>query len=175
MKYRKKPVVIEAFQWTRERRLDNKDWPWWLSQAWQKERDEVGAFYIGNHGLYVAGDDKEEVLIYTLEGSHQVKYGDFIIQGVKGELYPCREDIFAATYEVFDGAEKVAEAAGWSKLVVDRVQRTKEALRNLLHVLEQDGGFTPDKAPPEEDGPGEPWTAMERARKALADMAGNEP
>ena len=43
--YRKKPVVIEAFQITEETRNDNKDWPNWLNQAWNKDRKEEGAVY----------------------------------------------------------------------------------------------------------------------------------
>ena len=43
--------------------------------------------------------------ILTLEGEHLVNWGDYIIRGVKGELYPCKEDIFRATYENLDGTE----------------------------------------------------------------------
>jgi hypothetical protein len=41
----------------------------------------------------------EDLLIGTLEGTHRAKPGDWIIRGVKGELYPCKSDIFATTYE----------------------------------------------------------------------------
>lgn len=92
--FRKKPVVIEAFQMTRERRTDNRDWPNWLNLAWQRERDEVGALYPT-----LPGDGTGTLSINTLEGAHLVTFGDFIIQGVKGELYPCKPDIFEATYE----------------------------------------------------------------------------
>lgn len=94
MKYRKKPVVIEAFQMTKERRWDNSDWPVWLHQAWQKEPSEKGALFINPNC-----DENEELCIYTLEGDHDVNWGDFIIQGIKGEIYPCKPDIFEATYE----------------------------------------------------------------------------
>lgn len=43
--------------------------------------------------------DGEDLLIGTLEGAHRAIPGDWIIRGVKGELYPCKPDIFAATYE----------------------------------------------------------------------------
>lgn len=93
MKYRKKPVVIEAFQMTPERRMDNTDWPVWLGEAWQKEPTEQGA-------LRRTGSDLPDLLeIVTLEGVHLVSWGDYIIRGVHGELYPCKPDIFAATYE----------------------------------------------------------------------------
>lgn len=92
MKFRKKPVVIEAFQMTKERRKDNTDWPEWLNKAWNKPHNEAGA-------LYPNSDGSDELLIYTLEGLHRVSFGDWIIQGVQGELYPCKPDIFEATYE----------------------------------------------------------------------------
>ena len=96
MKYRKKPIVVEAFQMTIERRWDNSEWPEWLNQAWQKNPGDAGCLYISNHQ-----DENDDYLleIYTLEGIHLVCFGDFIIQGVKGELYPCKPDIFEETYE----------------------------------------------------------------------------
>jgi hypothetical protein len=93
-KFRKKPVVIEAFQMTEARRQDNSEWPEWLNQAWQKGRDETGAVAPATQGT---GDGL--LIIVTLEGDHLVSWGDWIIQGVKGELYPCKPDIFEATYE----------------------------------------------------------------------------
>jgi len=92
--YRKKPVVIEAFQMTPKRRTDNSDWPEWLNRAWNMERDEEGAVYPSVRGGVVC-----QLEIRTLEGAHLVSWGDFIIQGVHGELYPCKPDIFNATYD----------------------------------------------------------------------------
>lgn len=89
MKYRKKPVVIEAFQITEERRWDNSEWPNWLYQAWQKEHEEVGSFFPISTSLW----------IHTLEGNHLVSLNDYVIKGVQGELYPCKPDIFKMTYE----------------------------------------------------------------------------
>lgn len=91
-KFRKKPIVIEAFQMTLEQRDTNEDWPVWLHDAWNKEPGE-GALFLDRDSeerLYVLG---------TLEGVHRVTWGDWIIKGVKGELYPCKPDIFEATYE----------------------------------------------------------------------------
>lgn len=95
MKYRKKPVVIEAFQMTPDRRMDNSEWPKWLCEAWNGNTDEPGTLQRANRG-----DTLPDLLeIITLEGKHLVSWGDYIIRGVKGELYPCKPDIFAATYE----------------------------------------------------------------------------
>jgi len=93
VKYRKKPVVIEAFQMTRARRDDNSEWPEWLNFAWQKAP--------GEGALFPDTDDPtwDRLVIGTLEGVHRVQWNDWIIRGVKGELYPCKPDIFAATYE----------------------------------------------------------------------------
>ena len=97
MKFRKKPVVVEAFQMTRERRASNMEWPEWLRAAWQLERETPGSLYQTEEGT---GDGT--LSIYTLEGRHLVSFNDWIIQGVKGELYPCKPDIFEATYESVD-------------------------------------------------------------------------
>ncbi len=96
MKYRKKPVVVEAFQMTNERRSDNSEWPEWLHDAWNKTWPSVGA--VGSE-FFPNSDGSDRLVIYTLEGVHTVSWGDWIIQGVRGELYPCKPDIFEATYE----------------------------------------------------------------------------
>lgn len=95
MKYRKKPVVIEAFQITVETRNSNCDWPEWLHRAWQKEVKETGALYP----MYERPDD---LAIVTLEGLQRVTMNDYIIQGVMGEIYPCKPDIFELTYEAVE-------------------------------------------------------------------------
>ena len=72
MKFRKKPVVIEATQW----------------------------FKVGDHPAVKTDFLFEgKPYIHTLEGPHLVTPGDWIITGVKGEHYPCKPDIFEATYE----------------------------------------------------------------------------
>lgn len=95
MKFRKKPVVIEAFQMTQERRNDNSEWPNWLHRAWNIE---------GEGALFIDSDDPErqQLCIGTLEGVHRVLWNDWIIQGVKGELYPIKDDIFRQTYDAVD-------------------------------------------------------------------------
>lgn len=85
--YRKKPVVIEAFQWTGER--DKHEAPTWI----------VEAIRAGSVRFENTGTPRAALLIDTLEGTLRADPGDWIIQGVKGELYPCKPDIFAATYE----------------------------------------------------------------------------
>ncbi len=86
-KYRKRPVVIEAHQWFPQ---DNNPKPDWLAAA------------IREGSVYYQGGDDPYLTVETLEGDHRATPGDWIIQGVKGELYPCKPDIFAATYEAAD-------------------------------------------------------------------------
>lgn len=93
MKFRKKPVVIEAFQMTKGRRWDNSEWPNWLNQAWNID--------AGEGALFIDADDpkRERLVVGTKEGVHRISWDDWIIQGIQGELYPCKPDIFKATYE----------------------------------------------------------------------------
>lgn len=102
MKFRKKPVVIEAFQMTAARRWDNSEWPEWLNVAWNKEPFAEGAVFIDPSKINI---NKDLLLIGTLEGVHSVSWDDYIIQGVKGEIYPCKPDIFEQTYEPVEHPE----------------------------------------------------------------------
>ncbi len=82
-KFRKKPVVIEAFK------LAVDFIPDWFM-------DRVTTNEIILRGEY---RDLQYCEIKTLEGVMRGEKGDWIIQGVKGEIYPCKPDIFTATYE----------------------------------------------------------------------------
>lgn len=87
MKYRKKPVIIEAFQYDRD--FKDKDGKWYIPD-WAIDAYKNGTMLF---------KDAAELYIKTLEGDHHVSAGDYIIHGVNGELYPCKPDIFAKTYE----------------------------------------------------------------------------
>ena len=90
MKFAKKPVVIDAFQMTEERRYDNSEWPEWLHEAWNKS---------GEGSLYCV-DGGNPLFIGTKEGVMSVTFGDWIIQGIQGELYLIKNEIFLMTYEL---------------------------------------------------------------------------
>ena len=94
LKFMKKPVVIEAFQMTQERRRDKSEWPQWMHAAWMKDRTAPGSLYPTDKGT-----GGSSLSIGSLEGNMVVSWDDWIIQGVKGELYPCKPDIFEATYD----------------------------------------------------------------------------
>lgn len=86
-KFRKKPVVIEAFR-LNERGLIGEDWFWDAVT-----RNDIITHCFGKH--YPAPAWCE---IKTLEGTMIANSGDYIIQGVNGEIYPCKADIFQKTY-----------------------------------------------------------------------------
>ena len=75
-KFRKKPVIIEARQYTRN----------------ILESEKVAKWCNGKQ-------TDQGVIITTLEGEHLGEYGDWIIKGIAGEFYPCKPDIFDKTYE----------------------------------------------------------------------------
>lgn len=81
-KFRKKPVVIEAKRLTKA------------------NCDEVAEWCGASH-YWIGSDDSQflGLIVSTLEGEMQAGWGDWIIKGVKGEFYPCKPDIFEATYE----------------------------------------------------------------------------
>lgn len=82
MKYVKKPVVIDAIQWT------------------GANTQEIYDFCnSGRRDCHVIGDN---LMIKTLEGTMTASAGDYIIRGVHGEHYPCKPDIFAATYQAVE-------------------------------------------------------------------------
>lgn len=91
MKYRAKPVVIEAILFTKELALDcllnKKAGPFGLciSGEWNGVTKKLNDAYIG---------------IDTLEGTMRANLGDYIVKGIKGEFYPVKSDIFEEKYEV---------------------------------------------------------------------------
>lgn len=83
MKYRKKPVVIDAWRIS----FDMATRPMWVDRAFV---DNVIDWCSAGEGLYID----------TLEGHMRCSMGDWLIRGVKSELYACKPDIFEATYEL---------------------------------------------------------------------------
>lgn len=76
-KYVKKPIVVEAFKW-----MHDEVPKWWTEAKGIQIQVATGSAFIP-----------------TLEGMHEARPGDYIIQGIKGELYPCKPDIFKMTYD----------------------------------------------------------------------------
>lgn len=92
MRFRKKPIVIEAMQ------LNVKNC-------------EAIADWCGYKGMLIDYLSPKDNFMYidTLEGRMKANFGDWIIKGVKGEFYPCRNDIFEATYEAVTYGKTMSE------------------------------------------------------------------
>lgn len=88
-RFRKKPVVIEAVRYLGKGNMADRDVPEWL---WDALANKVAEPTNGT----------DPFIIHTLEGDHVCSPGDWIIRGVKGELYPCKPEIFEMTYEAVE-------------------------------------------------------------------------
>lgn len=90
-KFRKKPVVIEAIQWTGKNLLD-----------------VIRHTGLNPSATHFKWEEYEDIVrmnglkIFTLEGKMSAQIGDWIIKGVKGECYPCKPEIFEMTYERYE-------------------------------------------------------------------------
>jgi hypothetical protein len=99
MKYRKRPVIIEAIQWIGTGKnivdvynfLENKN----VSSGIDVEPEGKNFYIQFDNGTCQLGS----LIIKTLEGDMKANIGDYIIKGVNGEYYPCKPDIFEKTYE----------------------------------------------------------------------------
>lgn len=90
MKYRKKPVVIEAMKFSTNNEVDSPTMDKivnWINRG----KDECHAWH-----------NSTDIIIKTLEGEMKASVGDYIIRGVNGEFYPCKPDIFEKTYDKVD-------------------------------------------------------------------------
>lgn len=91
--YREKPVTVEAAHVSALVRAAEHKWlalPEWVRDAYEDAQLVL---------------TPEGILIRTLEGDMRAQLGDWLIRGVRGELYPCKPDIFAATYELADSTQ----------------------------------------------------------------------
>lgn len=102
-RYRKKPIVIEAIQWT------------------GKNLDELCFKFPECFGSAIIQNDRE-IVIKTREGNMIANIDDFIIKGIKGEFYPCKPDIFEATYEAEEKKDYLLNVA--------------ESLTNYINALD---------------------------------------
>ena len=95
-KYRKKPIEIEAFKWTGD--INQTEDPIWIVEAIKK-----GDAWVHEDSINGA----IEMRIKTLEGVMTANKGDYIIKGIKGEIYPCKSEIFEMAYEAAEKNELV--------------------------------------------------------------------
>lgn len=136
MKYRKKPVVIEAIKWNGTNVVEVYNFLENEHIVFQYEVKQEGKnFYIKfENGACKLGT----LMIKTLEGEHKASIGDYIIKGVDGEFYPCKPDIFEKTYEVVEDAN-LLNILGFKnfKLHADSTLKrlTKDELVSYIHML----------------------------------------
>lgn len=95
--FRKKPVEIQAMEWPGGAEAANPVIDWILTGEYAASWTEAHEAYEGDDGSYPA--EPECIRVNTLEGVMRAVPGDWIIRGVQGEFYPCKPDIFAATYD----------------------------------------------------------------------------
>jgi len=93
--FRKKPIEIEAVQWDGTAEGATPIIDWILSS------DATATYRCSNPDRCAenGGDTPHDIQIHTLEGVMTASVGDWIIRGVQGEFYPCKPDVFEATYE----------------------------------------------------------------------------
>lgn len=110
--YKKRPVEIQAVQWTGENAEEIEEFV----------GDHCGAVrYIYDKNVYKSSQqDRTELIIHTLEGDHHASIGDYIIRGVKGEFYPCKPDIFEETY-------------------IEKVEHTESNFQGQVSLFDYDG------------------------------------
>lgn len=110
-KFTKKPVTVEAVKYEPGEKIEDGFEQWDANDAISRhggtmsEKDKARYWFRSSTGLCFAP------YIDTLEGRHYISPGDWVITGIKGERYPCKPDIFAATYDPAD-AEALAMMEG---------------------------------------------------------------
>jgi hypothetical protein len=97
--YRKRPVVVEARQFTNRDHLGLAKW------CGGSVYGSLGGSWVELTEGDVSGGWPYELRIPTLEGVMVASFGDWIIKGVQGEFYPCKPDIFEATYEKIEDTD----------------------------------------------------------------------
>lgn len=90
MNYRKKPIVVQALEF----KTNNEDG--------SPNMDRIINWINQGKDLCQGWHNGTNIFIKTLEGEMRTEVGDFVIRGVKGEFYPCKPDIFHATYDAVD-------------------------------------------------------------------------
>ena len=95
-KFRKKPVVIEAVKYLGHGNVENGEVPDWMWDAFEK-------------GTLIPTNGDDPLRVKTLEGTMVVRPSNWIIQGVAGEIYPCKAEIFAATYEEVEAGDMTGD------------------------------------------------------------------
>lgn len=117
--YRKRPVLIEA-----------------MGPIITAEDAGIVADWVNEHTPRTAVRVPVGVIIRTREGDVKASYGDFVIRGVVGEFYPCKPDIFAATYDAATGAD-VGGPTTVVKSMESEIQHLRHHLRRIANEVQE--------------------------------------
>lgn len=140
--YRKKPIVIEAFRWDGTVGSADAIGRWSGTMAWETGKHPHGWLHsdrveqLGQFAL---------LTVHTLEGDIYAQKGDWIIKGIKGEFYPCKPDIFAATYEPVSSPEAVAPSTLTREAFARLVEEFEKAVRRDTREDGESGFDTSDR------------------------------
>ena len=127
MKYRKKPVVVEAVRWDGKNHREMWDF---LTGKTNEPMSAYGENFYIDHSKVTGG-----LVIKTLEGEHIASVGDYIIKGVNGEFYPCKPDIFEKTYDKWCVGDIEVPLPPYVSEIGVLAQKAHDALSNLQAVL----------------------------------------
>ena len=118
--YRKKQVVINAWP--------AKEISFFAANDWSKMPKEINDVYEKGGWVFLTNG---EINIPTLEGTMKANKDDMIIQGVNGEFYPCKQDIFEKTYELFKQEEQQKKTDGFKSRLIEEQKQLEEKLEKL--------------------------------------------
>jgi hypothetical protein len=112
-RFQKRPLVIEAVQWPGGAETASPIIDWILANGGIATWNEEYPAWESDDGTLGHGAAPEQILVLTLEGPVSASIGDWIIRGIQGEFYPCKPDIFLATYELVttDSTASTAEVS----------------------------------------------------------------
>ena len=116
--YRKKQVVVNAWP--------AKEISFFAVNDWSKMPKEINDVYEKGGWVFLTNG---EIIIPTLEGTMKANKDDMIIQGVNGEFYPCKQDIFEKTYELFKQEEQQKKTDDFKSRLIEEQKQLEEKLK----------------------------------------------
>lgn len=125
--YRKKQVVINAWP--------AKEISFFAVNDWSKMPKEINDVYEKGGWVFLTNG---EINIPTLEGTMKANKDDMIIQGVNGEFYPCKQDIFEKTYELFKQEEQQKKTDDFKSRLIEEQKQLEEKLNKLNDFNQSD-------------------------------------
>lgn len=125
--YKKKQVVINAWS--------AKEISFFAAKDWSKMPKEINDVYEKGGWVFLTNG---EINIPTLEGTMKANKDDMIIQGVNGEFYPCKQDIFEKTYELFKQEEQQKKTDDFKSRLIEEQKQLEEKLNKLNDFNQSD-------------------------------------